>query len=704
MEVKKDILWRMYLMYFVLCLFAMLVVFKVFSIQFTSKETMKEKAANLKTMLRTIPSSSGDLYSDNESLLATDIPVYELRMDMKADGLKDDEFYKQIDSLSICLANLFRDKDASAYKSRLTEAKKDGNRFFLVKRKVSHSELIKLKKFPLFRDGKNKSGLIELKENKRSRPFGFLAARTIGYVRIDKDNPALITRVGIEGAYSKYLRGVDGKKLMQRIGNSWKPVSERYEVIPKDGADVYTTIDINLQDVAENALLKQLQEHNAKSGCVILMEVETGYIKAMANLTKDENGGYYEYFNHAIGTAMEPGSTMKLASLLVLFEDRLASPSDKVETGNGSFKYNNQFTMHDTKAHGTITLQEAFEVSSNIGCSRPVYNSYRRNPEKFVNGLKRLGLHQPIGIDLTGEAKPFVKTPDRSDWSGTTLPQMSIGYEIKMTPLQTLVLYNSIANNGKMMKPQFVKYIKRGSRIEKEFEPIVLKEKIVSQRTIDMIRPLLEGVVERGTATKLKSASFKIAGKTGTAQIALEGGGYDKEKYLASFCGYFPADKPKYSCIVVIRETKSGQFYGAEIAAPVFKEIADKIYAKNLQLHDYLNDPFTHGKEAPVVKTTTSKDAQILAAALGIKVKGIDDIGASWVKTIPKGKKVEFKAVDYNEMQVPDVRGMGLKDALYLLENRGMAVIVKGSGEVKQQSLLPGTKTYQGQKIVIELR
>jgi len=703
MDIKKDILWRMYVAYLVFCIIGAVVIFRVVRIQFTSKTTMARQTEALKTQMRVIEASRGNIYSDNGSLLATSMPYYELRMDLVADGLTQENFDNNVDSLSFKLSQLFKDKSQFEYKTILVEARADSNRYLLINRKVKHDELLKLKKFPLFNKGKNKSGLITIKESKRSRPYGYLAARTIGYERVEKGKITDTTRVGLEGAFSKYLTGTNGEQLMKKVGSRWKPVSEKYNVLPKNGADVISTIDIHLQAVAEDALNDQLIKHEAKSGCVIVMEVETGYIKAMANLTRDENGEYYEYFNHAIGTAMEPGSTMKLASTIVALEDGAVKPTDTVRTGGGSYNFYSDFEMKDTKGHGTITFEEAFIVSSNIGISKPIFKYYKKNPKKFVAGLKKLGLNLPLGIDIVGEANPLVKEPsDRKNWSGITLPQMSIGYEVQTTPLQTLVLYNAVANNGRMVKPQFVKEIRSGINTIKTFEPIVLNEKICSDKTIAQVKQMMELVVERGTGKDLKSANFKIAGKTGTAQI-YERGRYSKEKYLASFCGYFPANKPKYSCIVVIRETKSGQIYGAEISAPVFKEIADKIYSRKIEMHNYLNSPFKKMTSAPELKNTKYSDAQMLAKEMKLKYVATDE-GATWIKTSAEGKKIKMTEVKTNERTVPDVIGMGLKDAMYLLEKNGLRVMVKGKGTVKRQSLPAGNKTYKGQRIIIDLR
>ncbi len=694
-------MWRMYLVYFMLCLFGIVVLFRVFRIQ-VDTVSAAGVPAELLTDLRTIEAVRGNIYSDNGSLLATSLPVYEIRMDLRADGLTDNTFYDNVDSLALCLSGLFRDKTSARYRADLIEARKDGNRYFLVKNKVRHQELQKAKKFPVFRLGKNKGGFIVIKENKRSRPYGLLAARLIGYERPDPDNPQYHTRVGLEGAYSDVLRGADGKQLMKKVGTRWLPVSDEFEVNPVDGADLYTTIDINIQDVAENALLAQLRKYEAKSGCVVLMEVETGYIKAMANLERGDDGNYDEEFNQAIGVAIEPGSTFKLAALMAAFEDGLVRPTDSVRTGNGEYRYYN-LTMKDTKPHGTITVQEAFEVSSNIGCSRPIFENYQRNPHKFIERLRQFGLDQPLGLEIIGEAKPYIKDPSRrADWSGVTLPQMAIGYELKLAPIHVLAFYNAVANNGKMVKPLFVKEIRRNGKVVQQFDPVVLREKICSDRTLSMVRPMLEGVVEKGTATVLKAANFSIAGKTGTAQILTEGT-YARRKYLASFVGYFPADKPKYTCIVSIMEPNVNTgYYGISVAGPVFKEIADKLYARSLEMHRPPVRDYLAARSIPETKPGKQADIRFIYKLLNIPVSSENE-DADWVSVGYATQKATLRQKEVAENTVPGVLGMGLKDALYLLENTGLNVQIKGSGKVRSQSIPEGQPVRKGQQITIEL-
>jgi cell division protein FtsI (penicillin-binding protein 3) len=701
---KKNIALRVYLVYAVICLIGLTVMIRVFRIQVDTVSVTGE-SEELLTTTRTIEAVRGNIYSDNGSLLATSVPVYEVRMDMKADGLSSEVFLENVDSLAMEMANLFHDKSHEQYYSALVTAHQEGNRYFLLHAKVRYPDLQKMKKFPILRLGKNKGGIIINKENKRSRPYGLLAARLIGYERPDAENPSYIARVGLEGAFGNHLQGTNGEQLMRKVGLQWRPVSDKFEVKPVDGADLHTSIDINIQDVAENALLEQMKEYNAKSGCVVLMEVKTGYIKAMANLSRNEDGEFYEYFNQAIGVATEPGSTFKLPSLMVALEDGLIHPMDSVKTGNGTYKYHD-LTMTDSKPHGTITIEEAFAVSSNIGCSRPIFEKYRANPKKYIEGLERMGIGEMLGLDITGEAKPYLKNPGDSDWSGVTLPQMAIGYEVRLAPIQILTFYNAVANAGKMVKPLFVKEIKRNGKVIETFEPVVLREKICSDKTLEAVQAMLEAVVERGTAENLKAANFKIAGKTGTAQIYQGRSGYGgdgRKAYLASFVGYFPADDPKYTCIVSISEPNIGQgYYGNVVAGSVFKEIADKLYSRSLEIHEKLLRDITVKKEFPATKSGRQSDIRTVYDALKIRATTAD-LGAEWAHVVTEDGKGRIERKDIADNSIPDVRGMGLKDAMFLLETRGLNVKVKGSGRVRRQSLPVGHPVRKGDEILIEL-
>lgn len=670
----------------------------------TDLSTWEEQSNQLATEMRTIPSKSGNVYSDNASLLATSYTFYEIHMDLKADGMSDEMFEENIDSLSFYLSKLLKDKSKEEYKRLLIDERNEGNRYLLIARKINWNQLKELKKFPLYREGSNVGGLIIIPQVKRIRPYGILAARTIGYERPDPNNPQFKTRIGIEGAFSSVLNGRDGKQLMRKTGRRWKAISDNYDVTPEDGADVYTTIDIHLQNVAENALMDQLKKYNAKSGVVILMEVNTGYVKAIANLSRSGDSSYYENFNDAIGTTTEPGSTMKTVSLMVALDQGMIKMKDSVETGQGTHKYYN-LTMTDSKAYGNISIHDALVYSSNIGTSRNIFKAYKNQPEKFVDGIKEIGLHLPLGIDLTGEAKPFVKDPlTSSDWSGVSLPQMSIGYEIKFTPLQILAFYNAIANNGIMVKPLFVKEVKRKGQVVKNYKPVVLNPAICKQSTLKEIKSALEDVVNYGTAKNLQAANFKIAGKTGTAQI-YSGGTYQGKKYLASFVGYFPAENPKYSCIVSIMEPEyTTGYYGNAVAGPVFKNIADKIFSHNLQIHKKVNkEKLVAQRTVPDVKTGNADEIMKVLSELGVKNASFE-FGYQWAIAEKKEGKILLSEKEMKSGSVPDVKGMGLKDAIFLLENQGLKVTVKGSGKVVKQSLLPGTALQNGQKITIELK
>ena len=590
MSLKKEIVWRVGVIYMVMLSFAFLILGKIIYLQIIEGGKWKEKAQTLTLKDITIESNRGDILATDGRLLASDVPYYEIRMDTRSTGMDDASFNKNIDSLAFCLSDLFRDKSAIQYKNELVKARKDGERFHLIKRRVNYNQLKKLKTFPLFRLGQYKGGFIALQTNLRIQPHGSLASRTIG--RTTKGEGGNV--VGIEGAFDKELKGVEGVRLMQRInGNIWMPVHDGNEVEPKDGMDVVTTIDVDIQDVAESALLKQLMRHEAHHGTAVLMEVSTGEIKAMANLERNSKGQYKESYNYAIGESRAPGSTFKLASVIALLEDGFVDLDDTLNTGDGVIQYYDK-KITDTKpgGHGILTVQEIFEVSSNVGISKLVTNYYSGAEEKFINRLYSLNLNNRLGISIKGEGEPEIKYPGDKLWSGVSLPQMSIGYEVRLTPLQTLTLYNAVANDGKMVKPKFAKALMYHGDVVKTFDTEVLKQSICSRSTLRKVKKMLEGVVERGTARNLKNENYKIAGKTGTAQIASLETGYtvkSKISYQASFAGYFPADNPKYSCIVVVNAPSRNVYYGNLVAGPVFKEIADKVYATNFEMHESLN-------------------------------------------------------------------------------------------------------------------
>jgi cell division protein FtsI (penicillin-binding protein 3) len=572
----------------------------------------------------------------------------------------------------------------------------------MVKRKADHTQVQQLRTFPLYRLGRFKSGLVTEKRTVRVRPFGRLAARTVGYVLRDS------SAIGLEAGYDKWLKGTTGRRLERRLsGGVWMPIDDGEGVDPVPGSDIHTTIDINLQDVADAALEAQLRKHGAQYGCVVVMEVETGHIKAISNLTRTTDSTYVENLNYAVGHATEPGSTFKLASLMVGLEQGLVEPTDTVDTRRGEVRFHDRI-MRDSHegGYGRITVQRAFELSSNTGISLAVHKAFQKEPKKFIEGLRGMGLDRASGVMIPGEPVPTLRGPGEKGWSGVSLPWMSIGYELTLTPLQILTFYNAVANDGRMMQPQFVDHVSRNGRTIERFEPKVLKERICSKKTIDIVHGMLQGVVDSGTATNLRAAHFTIAGKTGTAQIAKASAGYKGAgvSYQASFVGYFPADAPKYSCIVVVNGPTMSGYYGNVVAGPIFKEIADKIYSNRLELQQETRLAEVEGPRTPVSLSGNANDLRLALQGLNIPMEERGEgewmttqAGDSVVTLVPRGVPTDAMNM------VPNVLGMGLKDALFILENRGLRVRFQGSGMVKQQSLPPGSRASQGSMIVIEL-
>ncbi|WP_304068137.1 penicillin-binding protein [Pedobacter glucosidilyticus] len=701
MNIRTNILLRVYAAFGVIVLFAFAVIAKMVHVQVVQGDKYRAMADSLSTKYVEVEAARGNIYSADGSLLATSVPEYEIRMDLLAGGIKEDKvFYEKVDSLAYRLAAHFKDKPGFKYARLLRDAREEGERYFLIKRNVSYQDLKALKKFPIFNLGRYKGGMIAVQQNKRIFPFRDLAARTIGYYNANAG-----AAVGLEGAYGDYINGETGKRLVQRIaGGVWMPINEDAEIAPKDGADIISTIDINMQDLAQNALKKQLIKSEADFGCVVVMEVETGKIKAIANYTRDgEELEYKEKFNYAIAQSAEPGSTFKLASYMIAMEDGKFDLNDRVDTEGGKYKiYRHTIKDSHEGGYGVITMKQAFEVSSNVAIVKQIYNHYKDEPEEFTSKLHDLKLGEKMGLQIPGEGKPLIKTPESKSWSGLTLPQMAYGYELKMTPVEILALYNAVANNGKMISPMFVQEIRRlGSTVE-QFKPRVINNKICSDATLEKLKVMLEGVVIDGTGKALNNPLYKIAGKTGTAQVADGSKGYKgKRQYQASFCGYFPAEKPKYSMIVVVQNPTKGSYYAADVAGPVFREVADMVYAGDIQMYSDIKAPKLVGNtRLPKVKGGHKKSAQKVYGAFGIKPY----FASATESDIDTNNGITYKEVRMNRGVVPDVVGMGLRDALYVLGNSGLKPVVKGSGEVVIQSLASGTPIIKGTKILIELQ
>lgn len=701
-NLRNDILKRVYVVYAFVGVFAMIILAQTFNVQYVEGAEWKQRAKDLTMAYRKIDAVRGNIYAVDGSLLATSVPIYEIRFDSKTEALTDDIFHNEIDELSKQLSILFNDKTKSQYKKELVSARKKGVRYQLIKKNVKYTDLQKLKTFPIFNRGQYKGGLIYTQENKRVRPFKILAARTIGYEREG------IKPIGLEGAYTHFLEGVNGKRLMKKIaGGIWMPITDDNEIEPLDGSDIYTTIDVNLQDVAENALKNQLELNEADHGCVVLMEVETGAIKAIANLQRDKNGLYDEGYNYAIGESTEPGSVFKLASLMAAFEDGYLTLEDKVNTEDGTTKFYGA-TMKDSHegGSGNITVQRAFETSSNVAVSKLIYRNYSHKPQQFVDRIYKMNLGKKLGLEIAGEGQPLIKNTDNPSWSGTSLPWMSIGYEIHLTPLQILTFYNAVANDGKMVKPKLVTHINQRGQTIKEIKTDVINPSICSKNTIKMAKQMLEGVVENGTAKNLKAANFKIAGKTGTAQIANKKGGYKSEaktSYQASFVGYFPADAPKYSCIVVVSAPSTKGYYGNVVAGPIFKEVADKIYATSFDIHKPLQKRAALAlTKIPYSKDGYSDDLVRVYTELGVPTKNSVK-STDWASVTTGSSNIQMHSKNPLTNYVSNVVGMGIKDAVFILENQGLQVKFLGIGVVRNQSILPGVKIVHGSTIILEL-
>ncbi|WP_430907615.1 penicillin-binding protein [Maribacter sp. 2-571] len=663
---EKHILRRLYLVAGCLFLFAIAVMVKLVSIQWVDGEKYRDLAEERTTKMFTIAPNRGNLYSDDGSLLATSVSRYTIRFD--AVTVDSDDFKDNVVPLSDALSKLLG-QSSSYYQQRLRKARQHKNRYALIARNLDYSEYMEAKAFPLFRLGPYKGGLIVEQKTVREHPLGKIAERSVGYERVDENG--YFTRVGLEGAFGDYLRGTQGKRLKQRIAKGqWKPIGQDNIVEPKDGYDVVSTIDINIQDIAHHALLRQLEHYKAEHGSVIVMETKTGEIKAISNLGRTSEGKYYERLNYAIGESHEPGSTFKLMNLVAALEDKIIDTSSVVDTEKGIWRiYKHRVRDSKWGGYGKISMAKAFEVSSNTAFAKTIHNGYKDAPEKYVNRLMGMGLHKELGLPIKGEGKPVLRYPGDKGWSGLSLAQMAYGYEVAMTPLQVLTFYNAIANDGEMVKPRLIKEVREWDRSVYRFEKEVINSAICSKETASKVKALMKNVVEKkhGTGHGLYSPNFSMAGKTGTAQKNYATKDRDRLKYVSSFAGYFPADNPKYSCVVVIHDPDvEVGYYGADVSGPVFKSVAQKIYA---------NSPLIDEVELP---------------------KEIDP-------ALKDHFQKYYAEVEKAYRQVPNVKGMSGMDAISILENLGLQVEVRGNGTVKKQSVSQGTDLEKADKIVLEL-
>jgi cell division protein FtsI (penicillin-binding protein 3) len=712
MEVKRDILWRVYLSFLGIVFFSIVILARtVYIQQFQGAYWIKQAKEQQQRFIET-DAERGTIYSEDGSMLSTSIPYFDIYIDFGAEGLREKNgrrFHENLDSLSLRLSGLFRDHNSSYYKRILQSGYKKKDRYFLLKKNLSFQQYQLLRNFPLVRLGKNKSGFIAETNNRRLNPFGLLANRTIGLSRefIASDGKIKNTNVGLENTYDTVLKGESGKKLVRFIaGGVYVPV-DGYEIEPEHGKDVMTTIDVNIQDIAETALLRMLTENESTHGTCIVMEVKTGKIKAIANLGRRPDGTYWEDLNYAI-RASEPGSTFKLATMLALFEDNLIRSEDKVDLEKGSWRISGR-TVYDSERHGKndVTVKQAFEYSSNVGMAKLVASHYSKDPTKFIAHLKRLRFHETSGIDLIGETQPIVKTPKSKTWSATSLPWMSFGYEVLVSPLQTLMLYNAVANEGRMLRPMLVNSISKSGILIKQNQPQVLEESVCSDATLKFLQECLYGVCneEGGTGYALfKNSPYKVAGKTGTALVANGKRGYADHIYQSSFAGYFPADRPMYSCIVVIKNKPfAKKYYGAAVAGPVFKEVADKLFARNSDKYDLA--PATSDIDSSLLSYAGSTtDIKTIIADLGFDF--VDSSSNSQFASFEKisvGTAV-IKAKEESLNVMPNLRGLGLKDVLSISQSKKLLLIVKGKGKAVLQSISAGEKIMANQQLTVEFQ
>jgi cell division protein FtsI (penicillin-binding protein 3) len=702
MAVRDDIVLRSGIVYFAIVIVAIAILVRILILQIVQHNKWSGMSEKFIYKTAEMPANRGDILAYDGRLLASSIPYYTIYMDTRSTGMAEETWSNGIDGLSAGLARILGERTAPEWKQIITQARNRGDRYFLIKRRVDYKTLQKIKELPIFREGQYRGGMVAQAENRRILPNNELAARTIGYINLGEEG----TEVGIEGSFDKELAGKNGVVIMQRLtGGDWITVDVAGSVKPTDGFDVVTTLDIDLQDVAASALMTQLKKHNAHHGCAIVMEVATGDIRAMVNLEQGRDGNYHESYNYAIAESTEPGSTFKLPVLMAAIEDRVIDTGDIVDTGSGSVEFYNKI-IRDTReeGYGKLTVKEVFEKSSNVGTSKLIYEHYKNNPKDFVDRLYAMRLNEKLNIQIMGEGEPLIRYPGDKYWSGLSLPMMSHGYEVQMTPLQILTFYNAVANDGRMVKPRFVTAVMKNGVVIKHFEPDVIINSIASRSTIKKAKIMMEGVVERGTAMNLKNTNYKIAGKTGTAQIALGKTGYrsgSRISYQASFAGYFPAENPLYSCIVVVIAPSNGVYYGNLVAGTVFKEISDKIYATNF-FRDYSEDKDEDIiASAPEAGNGYREDINMVLKKMDVRYKrSVDD---EWVATRERGDTVRLVGLNINDGHVPDVRGMSLRDAIFLLENSGYRVRYRGKGKVIRQSPAHGAKYFKGQIVSLEL-
>jgi cell division protein FtsI (penicillin-binding protein 3) len=703
MDVKRDILWRVYLSYLLVVAVCLAIVGKAFYIQQVQGSYWRGLSDSLHQRIAEIPAARGTIYSEDGQMLSTNVPQFDIYVDFRVEPLHEKNgklFRENIDSLSLALADLFKDQSAAQYKDQLTKAFETREPNYELKKKIDYRQYLALAKFPLFKIGRYKSGMIAQERNIRLNPYQNMGYRTIGLAREQNS-------VGLELSYDTVLKGRNGRQLVRAIaGGVTVPVQEgEFEIAPETGKDIVSNLDVFIQEVTTNALNKMMVKNQAQWGVAMVMEVKTGKIKAIANLGKITEGVYKEDLNYAI-TPSEPGSTFKLVTLLSALEDGKVNLNSTLDLEGGAWKVVGQ-TVWDSEQHGKhqATVLEAFEESSNVGMAKIAMTHYSNNVDAYYKHLTKLRLDSLSGIDLIGERKPQITKPGSTLYGPTTLPWMAFGYNIAIAPIQTLTLYNAIANNGVMMKPYLVNAIKEEGKVIKTFSPKVYNPQLVKPSTVKALQTALEGVCINGTAKHLfKNSLYKVAGKTGTALVANGNKGYADKIYQSSFAGYFPAENPQYTIVVIIKNKPHAYpFYGASVAGPVFKEISDRLYST--YIHNKTNTtPVIALKDSQAFQYAISKSSlKAIAQKINLSYQDSSTASNTWVNVNGAGKVAKVAAKVITDSTMPDISGLKLQDALWLCEKKGLQVKCIGKGRVVRQSIVQGSYITKGQPILIEL-
>lgn len=694
----KKIIKRIYFIYAFVVLLGFVIIGQIIYLQFFAEITVTD--ADISFRQEEIEANRGSILARDSRPLSTSVPYYQIRMDCV---VPDKQLLTQeIDQLAKELSNFFKDKSAAAYKNQILKARKEGKRYMAIgNRLVDYSEMIEIKQFSVFKYGSLKGGIITEQKNRRNNPYGRLAYRTIGFINSNG------VGAGLEASFNHDLQGIPGRQTVQKVlGGEWIPVISEKSLQPHDGYDVLTTLDIDIQEAAENALKEQLSlSEEIEGATAIVMEVKTGAIRAIANMKKGKGGSFDESYNYAIGHATEPGSTFKLATLVALLEDGYVTLDSKIDAGDGKWRYSSASYSDVGKGLGEITVKEAFQKSSNVAFAKLAVEHYANNEKRFVDRIMNMKITEKFNLEIKGAAGTVIYTPGDAMWSGVSLPSMAIGYATMLTPLHTLTFYNAIANNGKMMKPYFVENIQKNGEVYKKLGPQEISGSICSKKTVELVKAALRGVVEEGTGKIIQDNRYSISGKTGTARIAFDGKYIDAQGYRrhqATFAGFFPSENPKYSAIVVLYSSKTrGNFYGGSWSAPVFKKIADKIYANSPDWNSPLDVKITDSLGTPPLLAGRGSEIKnsltYLPNGSSVKIKESD-----WV--VKDSTKSKLVATTIENGIIPDVRDMGLKDALYILENMGYRVTFSGKGKVTSQYPQPGTSLTRNQLVEIKLK